>query len=237
MRPMGIMTLFALLFCSLPLGISPVMAGESQNVINTGNNTPVEAKFSVNIHGNDPKPFFCKKELKRNAPIFRHKYSESTLQGVENKTADTTDLTGFEARTPSSSTLSDDLPAKVVLPYEGENAYSFSRVDSKPDKAKHDDNAGSILLSPKLIEEASAEAPTSHDDSLIKTGLSNIRNMYAATVNKFSKFRHEPFKEKSKPMDITGLFKLLGWFCQASVMDADEDGNVDAYALNFIRMY
>lgn len=237
MRRKGIVALFILLFFSLSLGIPAAIAGETQDIVNKAGNTLSEPAFNLYNYEKDSQPFYYRKLQRDNISIFRHKSSEFIIQNFKYNTSDTSFLTGSERYAGSLSNPFNDLPVLGVLPYEGESADVLSGVDLNSDRMKDDDNASSILLSPKVIKEACDEDPSSHVNSMIKAGLSNIKHVVVAAMKEFSKFRYDASKEKSRSMDRSGLVKLLGWFCQASVMDANEDGNVDTYALNFVRIY
>jgi hypothetical protein len=44
-------------------------------------------------------------------------------------------------------------------------------------------------------------------------------------------------KEKTKPSDVTRLFKWLGSFCAASILDKNADGKTESYVFTFVRYY
>lgn len=74
------------------------------------------------------------------------------------------------------------------------------------------------------------------DDSLPTLGPSNIRYVYNATPEGFATFDFATSegKEKVKAVNITHLFKWLGRFCEASMVDTNEDGKIVGYGFVFV---
>ncbi|MEA1948190.1 MAG: hypothetical protein U9N83_12920 [Thermodesulfobacteriota bacterium] len=74
------------------------------------------------------------------------------------------------------------------------------------------------------------------DDSLPTLGPSNIRYVYNATPEKFVTFDSATSegKEKVKAVNITHLFKFLDRFCEASIVDTNEDGEIVGYGFTFV---
>jgi hypothetical protein len=74
------------------------------------------------------------------------------------------------------------------------------------------------------------------DDSLSALGPSNIRYVYNATPEGFITF-YSPTsegKEKVKAVNVTHLFKWLGRFCEATIIDTNEDGDIIGYGFTFV---
>lgn len=74
------------------------------------------------------------------------------------------------------------------------------------------------------------------DDSLPTLGPSNIRYVYNATPEGFVTFDSATSegKEKVKAVNITHLFRWLGRFCEASIVDTNEDGKIVGYGFAFV---
>ena len=74
------------------------------------------------------------------------------------------------------------------------------------------------------------------DDSLPTLGPSNIRYVYNATPEGFVTFDSATSegKEKVKAVNITHLFKWLGRFCEATIVNTNEDGEIVGYGFAFV---
>lgn len=74
------------------------------------------------------------------------------------------------------------------------------------------------------------------DDSLPTLGPSNIRYVYNATPEGFVTFDSATSegKEKVKAVNITHLFKWLGRFCEATIVNTNEDGEIVDYGFAFV---
>ena len=74
------------------------------------------------------------------------------------------------------------------------------------------------------------------DDSLPTLRPSSIRYVHNATPDGFvtSDAATSEEKENVKPGDITHLLKWLGKFCEASIVDIDEDGKIVGYGVALV---
>jgi hypothetical protein len=74
------------------------------------------------------------------------------------------------------------------------------------------------------------------DDSLPILGPIHMRYVYNATPEEFVTFDSEKLegKEKVNAINITHLFRWLGKFCEASLVDINEDGEIVGYGFAFI---
>lgn len=74
------------------------------------------------------------------------------------------------------------------------------------------------------------------DDSLPALGPSNIRYVYNATPEGFVTFDSATSERKEK-VNVTHLFKWLGRFCEATIIDTNEDGDIIGYGFTFVIKY
>ena len=74
------------------------------------------------------------------------------------------------------------------------------------------------------------------DNSSSKFGPGNIPYIYNATPEGFVTFDSATSdeKEKGKAANITHLFKWLGRFCEATIVDTNEDGEIVGYGFAFV---
>jgi hypothetical protein len=249
MKRVLIVTISAMLVGTLILGISPAMADKPQDVIEKSNVYPSGPHFNLNAHGKDPSTFLCEEVLPGGKSVFIVEYGESTIQYVTNKKSNVTDLMVLELCAGCFSDQPDDTPAKLMLPYEGENLYVFSRVREISDNEQNGSNSGSIRFHPNLVGNARNDAdPASPDfpfstespDALLLTLESrNIRYVDNTTPEEFEIYdlATAQGKGKTKPSDVTRLFKWLGSFFETSILDTNADGNIDAYVFTFVRYY
>jgi len=141
----------------------------------------------------------------------------------------------------------DDTPAKVMLPYEGEDLYVFSRVREISDNEQNGSNSGSIRFHPNCVGNARNDAdPASPDfpfsielpDALLLT-LESRNILYVDNTEEFVIYDLATVqgKEKTKPSNVTRLFKWLGSFFEASIIDTNADGNIDVYVFTLVKYY
>ena len=136
-----------------------------------------------------------------------------------------------------------------MLPYEREDLYVFSRVRDISDNEPNGSNPDSIRFQPNLlgnarndVDPASPDSPFSiepPDAQLLKLESNNIRYEHNTTPEEFVIYdlATAQGKEKTKPSDVTRLFKWLGSFFAASILDENADGKTDAYVFTFVRYY
>ena len=245
-----IVTIFAMLVVILAIGVSPAMAGEPQDVIEKSSSYPSGPHFNLNIHEKDPLTFSCKEVLPgRKSTFIIDEYGESAIQYITNKKSTVTDLIVLKPCAGCFNDPPDDTPAKVMLPYEEEGFYVYARSRAKSNKEQNDGDSSSIILYPNLVVEACNDTgPASPDfpvylecpdDPQLTLGLSNIRDVYNASPEGFVRFdpATSKGKEMAKPVDIMRPFKWAGWVWEASIVDTNEDGNIDAYGFTFVRIY
>jgi hypothetical protein len=74
------------------------------------------------------------------------------------------------------------------------------------------------------------------DNSLSTFGPGNIPYVYNATPEGFVTFDSATSEEKEtvKAANITHLFKWLGRFCEATIVDTNEDGEIVGYGFAFV---
>jgi len=74
------------------------------------------------------------------------------------------------------------------------------------------------------------------DDSLPTLRPSNIRYVYNAMPEEFVTFDSATSEGKKKvtTVNITHLFKWLGRFCEACIVDTNEDGKIVSYGYTFV---
>jgi len=77
------------------------------------------------------------------------------------------------------------------------------------------------------------------DALLLPLESSNIRYVHNTIPEEFVTYdlATAQGREKTKPSDITRLFKWLGSFFEASILDTNADGNIEAYVFSFVRYY
>jgi len=240
-------TVSAMLVGTLILWISPAMAGQPQGVIINGNGYPSGPHFNLNVHGKNPGTFLYEEGLSGLKSVFIDEYGELTTQYVTNKKSN---ITGLMVQEPCAGCFNDppnDTPAKVVLPDEREDLYVFSRVRAISDNEQNSSNPDSIRFHSNLLGNArndldpaipdfpfSIESP---DAQLLKLESNNIRYVHNTTPEEFVIYDLATAKGKTKPSDVTRLFKWLGSFFAASILDENADGKTDAYVFTFIRYY
>ena len=238
-------TVSAMLVGTLILGILPAMAGQPEDVIINSIEYPSGPHFNLNVHGKDPNTFLYEEVLSGVKSVFIDEYGESTTQYVTNKKSN---ITGLIVQEPCAGCF-NDTPAKVILPYEREDLYVFSRVRDISDNEQNGSNPDSIRFHPNSLENARNDADPacpdvlfsikSPDAQLLTLESSNIRYVHNTIPEEFVIYdlATAPGKEKTKPSNITRLFKWLGSFFAASILDPNEDGKTDAYVFTFVRYY
>lgn len=249
MKRILMVTISAMLVGTLILGILPAMAGKPQDVIENSNGYPSGPHFNLNVHGKDPSTFLCEEVLPGGNSVFIDEYGESTIQYVTDKKSNVTDLMALEPCAGCFNDPPDDTPAKVMLAYEGEDLYVFSRVRAISDNEQNGSNSGSIRFHPNLVgnarndaDPASPDLPFSiepPDALLLPLESSNIRYVHNTIPEEFVTYdlATAQGREKTKPSDVTRLFKWLGSFFEASTLDTNADGNIEAYVFSFVRYY
>ena len=236
MKRISIVTISAMLVVTLIFGISTAMAGKPQNVIEKSNGYPSGPHFNLNIHGKDPSTFLCEEVLPGGKSVFVDEYGESTIQYVTNKKSTVTDLTVLEPCAGCFNDPPDDMPAKVMLPYEEEGFYVFARVRAKPNNGTNDGDPSSVILSPNRVVEACNDTDPENpdfpnytecpDDPLLLLGLIVGNNVYGATDIGFVRFDNQGSgKGKAKATDITSLFMWTGYVYNA-ILDVNGPGGV-----------
>lgn len=249
MRRILMATVFAMLVGTLILWISPAMAGQSQDVIIISNGYPNGPHFNLNVHGKDPSTFLYEEVLSGVKPVFVDEYCESTTQYVTNKKSKITGLMVKELCAGCFNDPPNDMATKVVVTYERENLYVFPRVRAISDNEQNNSNPDSIRFHPNLLgnarndeDPASPDSPFSiepPDAQLLTLESSNIRYMHNSIPEEFITydFSTAQVREKNKPSEITRLFKWLGSFFEATILDKNADGRTDAYVFTFVRYY
>lgn len=71
------------------------------------------------------------------------------------------------------------------------------------------------------------------DDSLPALGPSNIPYVYNATPEGFVTF-DSPTSERKEKVNVTHLFKWLSRFCEATIIDTNEEGDIIGYGFTFV---
>ena len=74
------------------------------------------------------------------------------------------------------------------------------------------------------------------DDSFPAVRPSNIRYVYNATPEGFVTFDSQPSERKEK-VNVTHLFKWLGRFCEATIIDTNADGDIIGYGFTIVIKY
>jgi hypothetical protein len=242
-------TVSTMLVGTLILWISPAMAGQPQYVIINSTGYPSGPHFNLNVHGKDPSTFLYEEVLSGIKSVFIDEYGESTTQYVTNKKSNIPDLIAQEPCAGCFNDPPDDTPAKVIVPYEREDLYVFSRVRAILDKEQYDNNPNPIPLHPNLLGDAHNDVDPARPDfplsleplnaQLLTLASSNIRYVHNTTPEEFVIYDLAPAqgKEKTKPSDVTRLFKWLGSFCAASILDKNADGKTESYVFTFVRYY
>ena len=234
---------------TLILWISPAMAGQPQDVIINSSGYPRGPHSNLNVHGKDPSTFLYKEVLSGVKSVFIDEYGESTTQYVTYKKSNIPDLMVQETCAGCFNDPPDDTPAKVIVPYETEDLYVFSSVRAIVDNKQNGSNPYAIRFHPNLLGNASNDVDPASPDfplsleplnaQLLTLAPSNIRYVHNTTPEEFVIYDLVPAqgKEKTKPSDVTRLFKWLGSFFAASILDENADGKTDAYVLTFVRYY
>jgi len=250
MRRILMAAVSAMLVSTLIFWISPATAGQPQDVIINSTGYPSGPHFNLNVHGKVPSTFLYEEVLSGVKSVFIDEYGESTTQYVTNKKSN---ITGLIVQEPCAGCFNDppnDTPAKVIFPYEREDLYVFSRVRDISDNEQNDSNPDSIRFHPNLLGNARNDADPARPDFpfsieppdaqlLLTLESSNIRYVHNTIPEEFVIYdlATAPGKEKTKPTNITRLFKWLGSFFAASILDPNEDGKTDAYVFTFVRYY
>lgn len=236
----GLALFFAILVSGIPMASAekPADHGKPPDVIAKSNGYPSGPHDNLNAHGKDPAIFSCQDELPGGKSIFIDEDGDSTIQYVTNKKSNVTDLIALD---PCAESFGPDFdPAKVMLPYEELGFYVFARVRGKPNNG-NPAGESSVYLFPNLVVEACNDTNPENpdfpdytecpDDPLLALGLIRFREVYDATPEGFVRFDSASTKGKghAKAVDITRLFKWSGWVCDASLVDINEDGILDAY--------
>ena len=242
-------TVSAMLVGTLNLWISPAMAGQPQDVIINSSGYPSGPHSNLNVHGKDPSTFLYKEVLSGVKSVFIDEYGESTTQYVTYKKSNIPDLMVQETCAGCFNDPPDDTPAKVIVPYETEDLYVFSRVRDISDNGQNGSNPDYIRFHPNSlgnarndVDQVSPDSPFSiepPDAQLLKLESNNIRYVHDTTREEFVIYDLAPSqgKEKTKPSDVTRLFKWLGSFFAASILDTNADGKTDVYVFTFVRYY
>ncbi len=242
-------TVSAILVGTPILWISPAMAGQPQDVIINGTGYPSGPHFNLNVHGKDPSTFLYEEVLSGVKSVFIDEYGESTTQYVTNKKSNITGLIVQEPCAGCFNDLPDDAPGKVIVPWEREDLYVFPTVRDISDNEQNGSNPDSIRFHPNLLGNARNDADPARPDfsfsikppdaQLLTLESSNIRYVHNTTPEEFIIYDLAPAqgKEKTKPSDVTRLFKWLGSFFEASILDTNADGKTDVYVFTFARYY
>jgi len=236
MKKIALYGLSFTLVAVLVFGVLPAIAGKPQDVIEKSNGYPSGPHFNLNIHGKDPLTFSCEEVLPGGNSIFVDEYGVSTIQYVTNKKSTVTDLTALEPCAGCFNNPPDNMPAKVMLPYEEEGFYVFARVRAKPNNGANIGDPSSVILSPNRVVEACNDTNLANpdfpnytecpDDPLLLLGLIVGNNVYGATDIGFERFDNPgPGKGKAKAKDITSLFMWTGYVYN-SILDVNGPGGV-----------
>ena len=150
----------------------------------------------------------------------------------------------FELPTGYFNDASHDSSPNVMLSCVEEGFYIVGRIQATSHKEQSLSQVGSPLLFPNPVIEAYTGVFPAHthflvykeypDDLMPASGLSSTRNLYNAAPDGFVKFESTT-SEEDKPSAITPLFKWLGWVCRMIFVGTDEDGDIDAYGLTFVK--
>jgi len=237
----------AMLVSTLIFWISPATAGQPQDVIINSTGYPSGPHFNLNVHGKDPSTFLYEEVLSGVKSVFIDEYGEPTTQYDANKKSNITGLIVQEPCTGCFNDPPDDTPAKVIVTYERENLYVFSRVRAIVDNEQNCNNPDSIRFHPNLLGNAPNDVDPANPDfpfsikppdaQLLKLESNNIRYVHNTTPEEFVIYDLATAKGKTKPSEVTRLLKWLGSFFEASILDENADGKTDAYVFTFIRYY
>ena len=224
---------------------STAIANESIGVIEKSISNPGGAQLNLNIQGKDPLPLSNEKVLTDRKSILTAEYSETTTQYITNKGSTITDLTIFEPYTGSFNDASHDSSPKLMLSCVEEGFYVVGRVQTTTHKEQNLSYDCSSLLCPNLVIEAYTDTypADTHfqvyneypDDSMPASGLNSILNLNNTTPEEFVRLDSTTSQEKEKSLGITPLFKWLGWLCRTIFVDINEDGDIDAYGVAFVK--
>jgi hypothetical protein len=224
---------------------STAIANESQDVIEKSISNSSGPQLNLNIHNKDPLPLSNEKVFPDRTSIFRDEYSESTMQYIANKKLTITDPTIFEPYIGSFNDASHDSSLKPILPCVDEEFYMVGKVQAKSNRDQNPGHNCSSILCPNLVIEAYTDTHPEHthfpnykghpDDPLTTLGLSGIRNLYNASPEEFVRLEGTTSEEEEKPSAMSPIFKWLGWVCRMIFVGTDEDGDIDAYGLTFVK--
>lgn len=234
----------ALLPGIIVLAASTAIANESQDVIEKSIRSPSEPQLNLNIHNKDPLPLSNEKVLTDRTSIMTAEYGESTRQYIIKKKSTHTNLTMFEPPTGCFNDASHDSSPQLMLSCVEEGFYVVGKVRATTHKEHNLIHAGSSLLFPNLFQDSYTDTFPVHthflrykeySDGLIPSSdLISIRHLSNAAPEGFVKVESTP-SEEEKPSAITPLFKWLGWVCRMIFVGTDEDGDIDAYGLTFVK--
>jgi len=132
-------------------------------------------------------------------------------------------------------------------PHEKDSLYIFCKEMPRSGKlifieeysestAQYMTNKRSPVTDLNVLEPCIGCVNDSADDSLPAVGPSNIQYVYNATPEGFITFDSPTSeeKEKVKAVNVTHLFKWLGRFCEAAIIDTNEDGDIIGYGFAFV---
>ena len=236
MRRILMATISVILVGALIVGISPAMAGKAEDVIENSIGYLSGPYFNWNDQRKNPGTFLCEKILSGVKSVFVDEYCESTTQYFKNKKSNLTDLMVQETCAGYFNDPPDDTPIKVVVPYEREDLYVFSRVRAISDNEQKISNLNSIRFHPNLLGNAHGDVDSVRPDSPFSIApptaqkltleSNNIPYAHNTTPEEFEIYDLAPAqgKEKTKPSNVTGLLKWLSSFFAARILDTNTDG-------------
>jgi hypothetical protein len=240
----------AMLVGILILWISPAMAGKAEDVIENSNGYLSGHHFNWNDQRKDPSTFSCEELLSGVKSVFIDEYGASTTQYITNKKSNITDLMVQERCARCFNDPPNDTPEKVLLSYEREDLYVFSRVRANSDNEPNLSNPNSIRFHPNLLGNARNDADPARSDSpiaikppdaqLLQTLESNNIQYLHNTTSEESviyDLATAPGKEKTKPSKVKRLFKWLSSFFAASIIDSNGYEKTDVYVFTFVKYY
>jgi hypothetical protein len=242
-------TIYGMLVGLLILGISPVMAGKTQDVIENSNGCLSGPHFNWKVQGKGMSTCLCEAVLPRIKSVFIDEYGESKIRYITNKKSNVTGLMVQESSAGFFNETPDDISEKVVVPYEREDLYVYSKARVILDNEQKGSNPYSIRFHPNLLGNARNDLESENPDlpfliepryaQLLTLESNNIRYVHNTTPEKYviHDLATAQGKEKTKPSDITRLFKWLISFFASSLLDTNGDGKTDAYVFTFVRYY
>jgi len=99
--------------------------------------------------------------------------------------------------------------------------------------AQYMTNKRSPVTDPTVFEPCIGCVNDPVDDFLPTLGPSNIRYLYNPTPEGFITFDSATSERKEK-VNVTHLFKWLVRFCEATIIDTNEDGDIIGYGFSFV---